>query len=126
MSWLKRERRGIKSRQEPKPEVPEGLWTKCDSCGEALFQTVLEENLWTCPKCDYHFRVPSRTYLGLLVDEGSFEERDAHLVAGDPLEFRDARMRYPDRLKAAQKETGMNDALLSGVATIGVKPVSVA
>ena len=58
MSWLKRERAGIKSRNEPKPEVPEGLWTKCDGCGEALFQSVLEEHLWTCPKCEHHFRVP--------------------------------------------------------------------
>src|SRR5262245_66520325 len=127
MSWLKRERRRIKrSESADRPELPEGLWTKCEGCGEALFQTVLEENLWTCPNCQHHLRVPSRTYLGLLVDEGSFEERDATLVAADPLEFRDARMRYPDRIKAAQKETGMRDALLAGVATVGGKPVSVA
>ena len=126
MSWLKRERRRIKrSESADRPELPEGLWTKCEGCGEALFQTVLEENLWTCPNCEYHLRVPSRTYLGLLVDAGSFEERDATLVAADPLEFRDARMRYPDRIKAAQKETGMRDALLAGVATVGGKPVSV-
>jgi len=124
MSWLKRERAGIKTRPEQKPEVPEGLWTKCEGCGEALFQTVLEENLWTCPKCDHHFRVPARTYLGFLVDEGSFTERDADLEAVDPLEFRDAKMRYPDRLKQAQKETGMRDAALSGVAAVGGKPVS--
>jgi acetyl-CoA carboxylase carboxyl transferase subunit beta len=127
MSWLKRDRKRIKKTDNPdRPELPEGLWTKCEGCGEALFQTVLEENLWTCPKCDYHFRIPSRTYLGILVDEGSFEERDARLVAGDPLEFRDARMKYPDRLRAAQKETGMKDGLLAGVATLGGKPVSVA
>jgi len=124
MSWLKRERAGIKSKKAPRAEVPEGLWTKCDGCGEALFQTVLEENLWTCPKCGHHFRIPARIYLGLLVDEGSFRERDADLEAGDPLEFRDARMRYPDRLKAAQKETELKDAAISGVATIGGKPVS--
>src|SRR2546427_3052373 len=124
MSWLKRERAGIKPRPEQKPEVPEGLWTKCEGCGEALFQTVLEENRWTCPKCDHHFRVPARTYLGFLVDEGSFTERDADLEAADPLEFRDAKMRYPDRLKQAQKETGMRDAALSGVAAVGGKPVS--
>ena len=124
MSWLKRERTGIKARKVPKAEVPEGLWTKCEGCGEALFQSVLEENLWTCPHCGYHFRVPATTYLGLLADPGSFEERDADLEAGDPLEFRDARMRYPDRLETARRETGMKDAALSGVATIGGKPVS--
>jgi acetyl-CoA carboxylase carboxyl transferase subunit beta len=125
MSWLKRERTGIKTpKKEARSDVPEGLWTKCDGCGEALFQTVLEENLWTCPHCSHHFRVPARTYLGYLVDEGSFEERFADLEAGDPLEFRDAKMRYPERLKNAQKETGMKDAALSGVATVGGKPVS--
>ena len=126
MSWLKRERTGIKPdpKRAERPDLPEGLWTKCEGCGEALFQSVLEENLWTCPNCGFHFRVPARTYLGYLADPGSFEERDAGLQAGDPLEFRDAKMRYPDRLKAAQKDTGMMDAALSGVAAIDGKPVA--
>ncbi|MBK7366456.1 MAG: acetyl-CoA carboxylase carboxyltransferase subunit beta [Candidatus Eisenbacteria bacterium] len=127
MSWLKRERSGIKTTAKTeRPEVPEGLWTKCDGCGEALFQTVLEQHLWTCPHCDHHFRVPARQYVGYLTDEGSFVERHANLVAGDPLEFRDAKMRYPDRLAAAQRDTGEKDAAISGVATIGGVPVSVA
>jgi acetyl-CoA carboxylase carboxyl transferase subunit beta len=127
MSWLKRERSGIKTGpRADRPDVPEGLWTKCDGCGEPLFQTVLEENLWTCPHCDHHFRVPAREYLGYLVDEGSFRERHANLVAADPLEFRDAKMRYPDRLAAAQKETGEKDAAICGIATIGGVPVSCA
>jgi acetyl-CoA carboxylase carboxyl transferase subunit beta len=126
MSWLKRERTGIKTAsKKDRGEVPEGLWTKCDSCGEALFQTVLEEHWWTCPHCQHHFRVPAATYLQYLLDEGTFEERHARLEAGDPLEFRDAKMRYPDRLKAAQKETGQRDAAISGIATIGGKPVAV-
>jgi len=127
MSWLKRERTGIKpGPKAERPELPEGLWTKCDGCGEALFQTVLEEHLWTCPHCDHHFRVPARQYATYLLDEGSFTERNAGLVAGDPLEFRDAKMRYPDRLAAAQKDTGEKDAAISGVATIEGVPVSVA
>ena len=60
MSWLKRERAGIKTDRESRPDIPEGLWTKCEGCGEALFQTVLEQHLWTCPHCDHHFRVPDR------------------------------------------------------------------
>ena len=124
MSWLKRERSGIKSKRVERPDVPEGLWTKCEGCGEALFQSVLEENLWTCPHCSHHFRVPARTYLQILVDPDSFTERFADLEAGDPLEFRDARMRYPDRLKTAQRDTGQKDAAIAGVATIGGKPVS--
>src|SRR5262245_14232182 len=127
MSWLKRERKRIKTTDKAdRPDLPEGLWTKCENCGEALFQTILEENLWTCPKCDHHFRVPALTYLTILTDDATFDERDRSLEAGDPLEFRDARMRYPERLKAAQKETGLRDGMLSGVATIGGKPVSLA
>jgi len=127
MSWLKRERSGIRPAKRPKrSEVPEGLWTKCEGCGEALFQSVLAENLWTCPHCNHHFRVPARTYLEFLADLGSFSERDANLEATDPLEFRDAKMRYPDRLKAAQRETGLKDAVLSGIASIGNVPVSLA
>ncbi len=125
MSWLKRERKGIQSTsRDERAEVPEGLWTKCDGCGEALFQSVLEENLWTCPNCEHHFRVPARDYAGYLFDPDSFEERFESLEAGDPLEFRDAKMRYPDRLKAAQHDTGMKDAALSGVATVMGKPVA--
>jgi acetyl-CoA carboxylase carboxyl transferase subunit beta len=125
MTWLKKERTRVQARKkEDRSEVPEGLWTKCDGCGEALFQSVLEENLWTCPHCDQHFRVPARDYLKVLADPDSFEERFADLVAADPLEFRDAKARYPDRLRQAQKDTGMKDAALSGIATIGGKPVS--
>jgi acetyl-CoA carboxylase carboxyl transferase subunit beta len=128
MSWLKRKRTGIKAtKAEPRPEaVPEGLWTKCAGCGEALFQSVLEENLWTCPHCSHHFRVPARTYLQYLVDADSFVERHAGLRAGDPLGFRDARMAYPERLEVARSETGLEDAAIAGVASVGGKPVSLA
>jgi acetyl-CoA carboxylase carboxyl transferase subunit beta len=125
MSWLKRERAGIKTAHKAgRSEVPEGLWTKCDDCGEALFQSVLEENLWTCPHCNHHFRVPARVYLDYLVDPGTFTERDADLEALDPIEFKDAKLRYPDRLRAAQLDTGMKDAALAGTATVGGKPVA--
>jgi acetyl-CoA carboxylase carboxyl transferase subunit beta len=127
MSWLNRERTGIKPGPKPeRTEVPDGLWTKCDGCGEALFQSVLEEHLWTCRHCDHHFRVPARTYVDYLVDEGSFQERHAGLVAGDPLEFRDAKLPYPERLAAAQRDTGEKDAAICGTASIGGVPASVA
>ena len=122
MSWLKRERTGIKSKKVERPDLPEGLWTKCEGCGEALFQSVLEENLWTCPHCNHHFRVPARTYLQILTDPDSFQERFEDLEAADPLEFRDARMRYPERLKTAQRDTGQKDAAIAGIATVGGKP----
>jgi acetyl-CoA carboxylase carboxyl transferase subunit beta len=124
MSWLKRERPAIKSAGKPRSDVPEGLWTQCEGCGEAIYQTTLEQNLYTCEKCNFHFRVPARTYLEFIADPGSFVERFADLEAMDPLEFRDAKMRYPDRIAAAQKATGMKDAVLAGTAGIGGKPVA--
>ena len=123
MSWLKRKLTGIKA--QPKRDVVAGVVTKCGGCRELILQKALEENLWVCPRCDHHFRVPARTYVGYLTDEGSFSERHANLVAGDPLEFRDAKLPYPERLAAAQKDTGEKDAAICGAATIGGIPASV-
>jgi len=124
MSWLKRKHTGIKS--QAKRDVAPGVFTKCESCREILIQKELERNFSTCPKCSHHFRVRSDVYLGYLLDDNSFEETFADLSSLDPLEFRDARMRYPDRLALAQKATGMKDAVLTGRATIAGKPVAVA
>ena len=124
MSWLKRKLTGIKA--QPKRDVAAGVVTKCGGCRELILQKELEENLWVCPKCEHHFRVPSRTYVGYLVDDGSFEPRFQDLVAGDPLEFRDARMRYPERLEQARQATGLNDSALCGRANIDGRPVAVA
>jgi acetyl-CoA carboxylase carboxyl transferase subunit beta len=124
MSWLKRKHTGIKS--QAKRDVAPGVFTKCEGCREILIQKELERNLSTCPKCGYHFRVRSDVYLGFLLDENSFDETNPDLSSLDPLEFRDARMRYPDRIALAQKTTGMKDAVLTGRAEIGGKPVAVA
>ncbi len=102
-------------------KVPEGLWTKCKSCGEIVYQQEIERNLMVCPKCDHHFYLPSRLRIALLSDEGSFEERWADLTALDPLEFKDSK-RYPDRLKSAQKATSASDALIAGRATLDGTP----
>jgi acetyl-CoA carboxylase carboxyl transferase subunit beta len=122
MSWLKKQKTGITT--QDKKEVPEGLFTKCDGCGEILYQPELEAALWTCPKCDHHFRIPSKDYVALLVDPGSFQDMFTDLKAKDPLEFRDARLRYPDRYQQAVDATGLNDAIRTGRATIGTAPVA--
>src|SRR5262249_28545277 len=72
MSWLKKKKTGITT--QDKKEVPEGLFLKCDGCGEILYQPELEAGLWTCPKCGHHFRIASKDYVALLVDPGTFEE----------------------------------------------------
>jgi acetyl-CoA carboxylase carboxyl transferase subunit beta len=124
MSWLKKKKTGITT--QDKKEVPEGLFIKCDGCGEILYQPELEAALWTCPKCGHHFRIPSKDYVGLLTDSGSFEELFTELLAKDPLQFRDARLKYPDRYNLAREATGLNDAVRTGRATIETVPVAVA
>jgi acetyl-CoA carboxylase carboxyl transferase subunit beta len=121
MSWLKKSKEGLKTPQR-KRELPDGLWTKCEECGEILYQKELERNLWTCTKCSYHFRIPARTYIKILLDEGSFVERFSEVVSTDPLKFRDTK-RYADRLRRAREETGLSEAILMGEGKIEGRPL---
>ncbi|HEY3155796.1 MAG TPA: acetyl-CoA carboxylase, carboxyltransferase subunit beta [Candidatus Eisenbacteria bacterium] len=121
MSWLKKSKEGLRTPQR-KRELPDGLWTKCEDCGEILYQKELERNLWTCTKCSYHFRISARTYLKILLDEGSFVERFSEIVSTDPLKFRDTK-RYVDRLRKAREETGLSEAILMGEGAIEGRPL---
>jgi acetyl-CoA carboxylase carboxyl transferase subunit beta len=124
MSWLKRKVTGVKA--QPKRDVTAGVWTKCEQCREILLQKELEKNLWTCHKCNFHFRVRAPLYMSYVVDEGSFEACFTDLTSRDPLQFRDARLRYPERVAQAQRATGLNDAVLCGRATLKGRPVAMA
>lgn len=106
-------------------EMPEGLWTKCPSCGEVIHNLALEENLRICPKCDHHFPLVSSARIASLVDEGTFEETDANLVSVDTLKFKGVAT-YEDRLKSYREKTGLKDAVLTGTAKIDGQPVSIA
>jgi len=125
MSWFKRGKKGIKAAAPDKKDMPSGLWLKCDECGEILYRPELEKACWVCGKCSFHFRISSRQYLDLLLDEGSFVEEDAHLAPADPLRFKDQK-RYPERAADAKKKTGLNDAILAGRATVQGIPLSIA
>jgi acetyl-CoA carboxylase carboxyl transferase subunit beta len=123
MAWFKKEPLvGVK---EGKSRVPEGLWVKCEECKEIIYKQDLDRNLNVCPQCQHHYRVGARSRMDLLVDPGSFEEMDATLRSLDPLGFEDLKS-YPERIKAAKKATGMEEALLSGTTTIGGHRVSLA
>ncbi len=122
MAWFKKE--PLVSGKETKVRMPEGLWIKCDHCKEIIYKQELDRNANVCPRCQFHFRIGSRARIDFLVDPGSFAERNAALGSLDPLHFKDQKG-YPDRLKAAKKATGMEEALLSGVATIGGHRVSI-
>jgi acetyl-CoA carboxylase carboxyl transferase subunit beta len=123
MAWFKKERPESAAPETPakKVKIPEGLWIKCDNCKEIIYRKEVEKNFKVCPKCDYHFRITASERLPYLVDEGSFLEVEDGLSPRDFLSFKD----YKDKLKSSRKKTGLKDALISGEARIGGKPVSV-
>ncbi|MFC1555427.1 acetyl-CoA carboxylase, carboxyltransferase subunit beta, partial [candidate division KSB1 bacterium] len=118
--WFKRVKEGFT--KSAKKDIPEGLWIKCEGCNDILYKPEIEKNMGVCSKCQYHFKISSHEYMKLLLDEGSFEEMDADLKADDPLKFKDTK-KYTDRLKAAQKKTNLNEAILTGYGRIENRPV---
>lgn len=94
------------------------LWERCPSCQEMILIKELEKNLKVCPKCSYHFPLPARTRLELIVDPNSFTEYDPDLEPLDPLGFKDTK-RYSERLKEAQEKTGLKEAFIYGMGSIG-------
>ncbi|HLE58676.1 MAG TPA: acetyl-CoA carboxylase, carboxyltransferase subunit beta [Candidatus Limnocylindria bacterium] len=104
--------------------APADAWTKCPDCEQQIFNKQLERNLRVCPNCAHHFRLGVRERIGLLLDAGSFVERDAGLESGDPLGFHDQRP-YPDRLEASRIKTGLRDAAVWGIGSIERRRVAI-
>ena len=123
MEWFKKSKSGLVAQE--KKNIPEGLWTKCSSCGEIVYSKKMEEQLWVCPTCGFHFRYTSRQYIELLFDDGKLEEYDTNLRSVDPLKFKDSK-KYSDRLKAANEKSGGTEGLITGFAAIGGIPLSFA
>lgn len=117
------QRRALEARVEI--EANPDLWTKCVHCDAQLLKKDIEDNNMVCPVCDYHFRVNARTRIKQLFDEGSFEELFTDIKPTDPLEFVDTES-YKDRIEAAQKKTGLNDAVVTGLGSIDGHKVSCA
>lgn len=112
LSWLQKLMPSrIRTEGGSKRQVPEGLWEKCDACTAVLYRPEMERNLHVCPKCGHHMAIGARERLQALFDPGSTIELAADLEAVDALKFRDSK-KYPDRIKAAQKQTGEKDALI--------------
>jgi acetyl-CoA carboxylase carboxyl transferase subunit beta len=122
MAWFKKERPESTAPEASakKVKIPEGLWVKCDNCKEIIYRKEVDKNYKVCPKCDYHFRISASERLPYLVDEGSFLEVEDGLSPRDFLGFKD----YKDKLKVSRKKTGLKDAIISGEAKIGGRPVS--
>ncbi|MFU8883594.1 MAG: acetyl-CoA carboxylase, carboxyltransferase subunit beta [Rhodobacterales bacterium] len=103
-------------------EVPENLWTKCDSCGTMLFHRELSDNQNVCTSCGHHMPITPRARFAALFDGGVFSEVSVPEALADPLQFRDQK-KYPERMKAAQKATGERDAMLVATGDIGRTPI---
>lgn len=122
MAWFKRDNPPKAKAPGSKVKVPEGLWTKCVSCGETIYTKDIESNLNVCPKCNHHYRVSAKQRLELLLDEGSFKEFDAGVVSTDFLQFKDSKS-YQDRIDAALAKGGSKDAIICGSGLIEGTPV---
>jgi acetyl-CoA carboxylase carboxyl transferase subunit beta len=120
-SWTDNPRTG----PEGKKAVPEGLWIRCPECAAMLFRKSVENNLWVCPQCRYHFRISARQRITQLTDPGSFEPFNDHMSPVDPLSFVDLKP-YTERIAAAQKRTGANDGVQTGAAFIKGRKVILA
>jgi acetyl-CoA carboxylase carboxyl transferase subunit beta len=118
MSWLEKIPQKIKRVVgAAQRNVPEGLWSKCDSCLTVLYRTDLETNAEVCPKCAHHNRIGARARLHLLLDADNRVEVGASVEPVDALKFKDSKT-YAERMKAAQKEGGEKDALVVMQGTI--------
>jgi len=118
---IERRAKEIKGVSNNAPE----LWTRCVHCETQLLKTDLEDNNMVCPHCDYHYKISARKRIKQLLDEGSFEELFKNISPTDPLGFVDSEP-YSDRLRKAQTKTGMKDAVVTGVGTIGGHRLAIA
>jgi len=113
MAWFKRTDKGIQTLTEDKKDTPKGLWYKTPS-GKIIDTEELKRNLYVSPEDGYHVRIGSKEYFELFFDDNKFTELNEKLSSKDPLKFEDTK-KYPDRLKAAQEKTKLNDAVRTAV-----------
>jgi len=111
--WFKRKEKGIQTSTEQKKDTPKGLWYKSPT-GKIVESEELAQNFYVSPEDDYHVRIGSKEYFEILFDNNKFRELDTKLTSKDPLRFVDTK-KYSDRLKAAQKKTGLKDAVRTAV-----------
>ncbi len=121
MAWFKRESGELDTSGEKKVRT-EGLWVKCENCRQIIWKKDLEENMNVCPKCEKHFRIDARTRLSQLMDDNQYEIFDANIASTDPLKFVDLKP-YSSRLKQAQQDTGLKDAVINAQGKLLGRPV---
>ena len=125
MAWFTRAKTGAEGTPDGEKNVrTEGLWEKCEGCGQIIWRKNLEETHFVCTACGYHFRIDARTRLQMLYDDGQFQEHDTNLTTTDPLTFRDKKG-YLDRISDMSLATGLKDALISASGNMGGRPVNI-
>lgn len=124
MSWLNRAARGIRALAK-KTDVPDNLWQKCPGCGEILYRRELDRSWFVCGSCLHHLPLEAARYVDLLLDEDSWESLYGTVTSVDPLAFKDSK-RYTDRVKAARKATGRDEAVITGRGRLDGMPVNLA
>ena len=124
MSWLQKllPPKIKRDTGSPKKAVPEGLWSKCDSCETVLYRTDLEKNLYVCPKCSHHNRISARERLDWLLDLEGRYEIGAEVLPVDTLKFKDSK-RYIDRINEAREATSEEDALIVMQGSVKTIPI---
>jgi len=121
MAWFRRESGELDTSGEKRVRT-EGLWVKCENCRQIIWKKDLEENLNVCPKCEKHFRIDARTRLAQLLDDNKYETFSGDISSTDPLKFVDLKS-YSSRLKRAQHETGLKDAIINAEGSLSGRPV---
>lgn len=116
-SWFKRIKQGISTTTSEKKEAPDGLWHKCPNCKKTTTVKDLKEHYYVCDKCNYHNRINSAEYFEIIFDNNQFEELFPNIYPTDFLGFKDLKP-YGDRLKDAQKKSGLKDAMTVGTGKV--------
>jgi acetyl-CoA carboxylase carboxyl transferase subunit beta len=126
MAWFTRQKPSMEGPPDDteKSVLTEGLWLKCESCGQIIWRKTLDELLQVCPKCGHHFRIDAVTRLQMLFDDGKYEEYDRELASSDPLDFVDSK-RYQERLAAMRQATNLSDAVVSAVGMMAGRRVHI-
>src|SRR3712207_3390730 len=106
-NWLSKRREYSRSAPETESGVGpmDSVFTKCDRCGQPIYEKDLRARFNVCPNCEFHYPLSAPERIRLLTDAGSFEERDGGIFADDPLGFED----YRQRLEKARAKTGLDD-----------------
>jgi acetyl-CoA carboxylase carboxyl transferase subunit beta len=123
MAWFRKPKQPLRSAD--KRDLPSDVFRKCTGCGEIVYRERLAQNAQVCPDCGFHFRISPDQYLELLLDVGSFVERETNLHSLDPLEFHDLKP-YRERLVTAEGKLGRRDAVVVGEGVLDGIPVCIA